>query len=292
MYKTIGLVIRPDNALATETAQRLLEHIHVLGLKAVVSSRDGEPVNFDPELFVPLGKLSEHCDLAIVIGGDGSLLGAARALSSQSIPVLGVNRGSLGFLTDISPEDAIFALDEALAGRGIEDRRHLLGVTVIRDNHKIASGTALNDVVLHKGSSARMLGFSVSVDGTYVYDAMADGLIIATPTGSTAYSLSAGGPMLHPSLPALVITPMFPHTLTHRPLVISDQQTICLSVRDQHQSLPLISCDGQTHITVMPGDSIQVERLDQALVLLHVDQDYDYYQVCREKLGWASRLVD
>lgn len=137
-----------------------------------------------------------------------------------------------------------------------------------------------------------MLSFNVSVDGKTVYDARADGLIVATPTGSTAYSLSAGGPILHPSLNAWVIVPMFPHTMADRPLVLMDDAVICLSITDTNPSLPLISCDGQTHISVMPSDRIQIQKLPEQLHLLHPGDDYDYYAVCRQKLGWASRLGD
>ncbi len=292
MIQTIGLVIRAENASATATAQRVIEHIATLGLDWVVSAREGIPEGFEPGHSVDLVDLSDHCDLVMVIGGDGSMLGAARALARADTPVLGVNRGSLGFLTDIRPEDAIEALDQALSGDCSVDRRNLIGVTVERDGECIASGSALNDIVLHKGSSARMLSFDVAVGGQKVYDAKADGLIVATPTGSTAYSLSAGGPILHPSLSAWVVTPMFPHTMADRPLVIGDHQALCLSITDQHHSLPLISCDGQTHISVMPGDRIMIRKLDEQLHLLHPGRDYNYYAVCREKLGWATRLGD
>ncbi|QGG80333.1 NAD(+) kinase [Litorivicinus lipolyticus] len=292
MIKTIGLVIRADNASATATAQRVVEHAQSKGLNWVVSAREGVPDGFVAAHSVELSELSAHCDLVMVIGGDGSMLGAARALAKADTPVLGVNRGSLGFLTDIRPEDAIQALDQALAGDCLIDRRNLIGVVVERDGERIASGSALNDIVLHKGNSARMLSFDVAVGGQKVYDAKADGLIVATPTGSTAYSLSAGGPILHPSLSAWVVVPMFPHTMADRPLVIGDDQILCLSITDQHQSLPLISCDGQTHISVMPGDRIMIRKLKEQLHLLHPGKDYNYYAVCREKLGWATRLGD
>ena len=292
MYKALGLIIRPDNELASATAHRLRQHALDRGMQVVVTGREAMPEGFDSSEYVPLNELADHCDLAAVIGGDGSLLGAARALARSGVPVLGINRGNLGFLTDIHPDNANDALDAALADKGHLDRRSLIGVTVTRDGQQIAAGSALNDIVLHKGSSARMLAFDVHLGDKEVYQAKADGLIVATPTGSTAYSLSAGGPILHPSLSAWVIVPMFPHTLTDRPLVLADDQALHLSITDQHQSLPLISCDGQTHISVMPGDQIKIEKLDAYLNLLHVDGEYDYFAVCREKLGWATRLGD
>ena len=292
MYKALGLIIRPDNELASATAHRLRQHALDRGMQVVATGREAMPEGFDSSEYVPLNELADHCDLAAVIGGDGSLLGAARALARSGVPVLGINRGNLGFLTDIHPDNANDALDAALADKGHLDRRSLIGVTVTRDGQQIAAGSALNDIVLHKGSSARMLAFDVHLGDKEVYQAKADGLIVATPTGSTAYSLSAGGPILHPSLSAWVIVPMFPHTLTDRPLVLADDQALHLSITDQHQSLPLISCDGQTHISVMPGDQIKIEKLDAYLNLLHVDGEYDYFAVCREKLGWATRLGD
>ena len=292
MIQRLGLVIRPDNESATLTAKRVIDHAVGLGLEWVVTGREGVPAGFEPSSTVALADLANHCDLVMVIGGDGSLLGAARALAKSDTPVLGINRGSLGFLTDISPDNATDALDLAIAGNCGIDRRHLIGVSVERDGELIATGSALNDIVLHKGNSARMLSFNVAVDDKTVYDARADGLIIATPTGSTAYSLSAGGPILHPSLRAFVVVPMFPHTMADRPLVLSDDAVICLSITDKHQSLPLISCDGQTHISVMPGDRIEIRKLPEQLHLLHPGDEYDYYAVCRQKLGWASRLGD
>lgn len=292
MYTSLGLVIRPENPQATATARGLVEQGREAGLSVVVTSRDGIPQGFEHADYVPLNELAKHCDLAAVIGGDGSLLGAARALSRSGVPVLGINRGNLGFLTDIHPDDAQRALAQALEGKGSLDQRSLIGVTVTRQGEQIAAASALNDIVLHKGSSARMLSFDVHLGEQEIYQAKADGLIVATPTGSTAYSLSAGGPILHPSLNAWVIVPMFPHTLADRPLVLADDQAIHLSITDQHQSLPLISCDGQTHISVMPGDGIRIEKLDEQLNLLHVDGEYDYFAVCREKLGWATRLGD
>ncbi|MGB0965792.1 MAG: NAD(+) kinase [Litorivicinus sp.] len=292
MYKALGLIIRPENELATATAHRLRDQAIAAGLSVVVTARETRPEGFDEQDYVPLNDLAQHCDLAAVIGGDGSLLGAARALARSGVPVLGINRGNLGFLTDIHPDDASDALNLALEGKGSLDQRALIGVTVTRDGQQIAAGSALNDIVLHKGSSARMLSFDVHHGTQQVYQAKADGLIVATPTGSTAYSLSAGGPILHPSLSAWVVVPMFPHTLADRPLVLADNQALHLSITDQHQALPLISCDGQTHISVMPGDQIQIEKLDAYLNLLHVDGEYDYFAVCREKLGWATRLGD
>jgi NAD+ kinase len=233
--------------------------------------------------------LGEVCDMVIVVGGDGSLLGAARALAKHNIPVLGINRGSLGFLTDIRPDELEVKVAEVLDGHYLVENRFLLQAEVRRHAEAIGQGDALNDVVLHPGKSTRMIEFELYIDGQFVCSQKADGLIVATPTGSTAYALSAGGPIMHPKLDAIVIVPMYPHTLSGRPIVVDGNSELKIVVSKDMQIYPQVSCDGQNHFTCAPGDTITVSKKAQKLRLIH-PLDHNYYEVCRTKLGWGSKL--
>ena len=224
----------------------------------------------------------------IVVGGDGSLLGAARALARHNIPVLGINRGNLGFHRHPSRRAGDQGRRGARRPLPVENR-FLLQAEVRRHNEAIGQGDALNDVVLHPGKSTRMIEFEIYIDGQFVCSQKADGLIIATPTGSTAYALSAGGPIMHPKLDAIVIVPMYPHTLSGRPIVVDGNSELKIVVSQDLQIYPQVSCDGQNHFTCAPGDTITVSKKPQKLRLIH-PLDHNYYEVCRTKLGWGSRL--
>jgi len=228
-------------------------------------------------------KIPNEIDLMIVVGGDGSLLNAARLALPKDIPVLGINRGQLGFLTDIHP-DHLEKIADVLNGKLLLEKRFLLQATLSR---KIL-GMALNDVVLLPGDTAQLIEFDTLINGNLVCEQRADGMIIATPTGSTAYALSAGGPILHPQLNAIALVPMFPHTLSSRPIVVEGDARIELIIRESNETSPCISCDGQTKISVKPGDRIQIQKTKKSLRLIHPN-DYDYYATLREKLGWQMR---
>ena len=264
-FKRIGLVGRPGHSGVVDSLRSIGNVLQSLGLTVVVDEQSGDLLKggrfelMDPE------RLAAQCDLVIVVGGDGSMLGVAPMLAAQEVPVLGVNRGRLGFLTDILPNE-------------IEER---LG--------EILSGRALNDVVLHPGTSARMLEFELFIDDQFVHSQQSDGLIVATPTGSTAYSLSAGGPIMHPSLNALVLVPMYPHSLSSRPLVIDADSTIRVLVGQQRSIIPQVSCDGTPGFAARPGDELIVRKKPGALRLIH-PLDHNFYQTCRSKLGWGNRL--
>ena len=212
-FKRIALIGRSGHQQATETIARLIDYLRAEGLDIWVVDDIASIDGFSDLPHCTLEHIGQKVDLAIVVGGDGSLLGASRALANFGTPVLGINRGTLGFLTDIRPSEAIEKVGQALLGQFTEEKRWLNSVEVIRDEQIIAQATALNDVVLHKGQSARMLGFDLCIDDQFVYSSRSDGLIVSTPTGSTAYALSAGGPIMHPKLNALVLVPMFPHNI-------------------------------------------------------------------------------
>ncbi|MDC1207740.1 NAD(+) kinase [Litorivicinus sp.] len=288
-FNRIGLIGRADHIETLSTIARLVDFLSNREIEVWLEDDVFDDGEFPGIPHCALEYIGEKIELAIVVGGDGSLLGASRALAKFDTPVLGINRGTLGFLTDIRPQDAIEKITQALAGEFTEEVRALNEVEVLRNGLVIASAIALNDVVLHKGQSARMLGFDLCIDDQFVYSSRSDGLICSTPTGSTAYALSAGGPIMHPKLDALVLIPMFPHTLNARPIVVPASSVILVTVTEKHQALPQVSCDGQIHISLLLGDQIMIRRSEQNLKLLH-PPGYSYYEICRSKLQWGGRI--
>ena len=202
-----------------------------------------------------------------------------------------MNRGRLGFLTDISPNELEEKIKDVLSGQYMQERRFLLDVNIKRNGEPIGSGSALNDVVLHPGKSTRMIGFDLFIEGQFVYSQRSDGLIVSTPTGSTAYSLSAGGPLLHPKLDAIALVPMFPHTLSSRPIVVDGKSEIKIVIGEGNEIYPQVSCDGQLHIPVAPGDAVSITKKPHKVRLIH-PLSHNFYETCREKLGWANNLTD
>lgn len=234
-------------------------------------------------------EMGDAVDLVIVVGGDGSLLGFGREMAASGVPVVGVNRGGLGFLAAISPDQIETKFAEILSGQyGVEDH-FLLQASVLRHGQVIAQQSALNDVVVSPGGVMGMMEFALWLDDEFVYDQRSDGLIVASPTGSTAYALSAGGPIMHPGLNALVVVPMFPHTLTSRPLVVPGDQVLRLKLLEDPGTPPQISCDSQVQIRFEIGDEIQIQKHPSQLKLLY-PSDHSFYEACRSKLDWASRL--
>ena len=288
-FKRVALIGRAGHQQAIKTIARLVDFLRQQSLEIWIEDEIADVGEFSGLPHCALDHIGQKVELAIVVGGDGSLLGVSRALAQFDTPVLGINRGTLGFLTDIRPSEAIDKVGQALQGQFTEEKRRLNAVEVIREDQIIARATALNDVVLHKGQSARMLGFDLSIDGQFVYSSRSDGLIVSTPTGSTAYALSAGGPIMHPKVDALVLVPMFPHTLNARPIVVPANCIVSVTVTEKHQALPQVSCDGQTHISLLLGDQIVIRQSEEELTLLH-PPGYSYYDVCRSKLQWGGRI--
>lgn len=235
--------------------------------------------------------IGSEADLIIVLGGDGSMLSAARSLLQFGKPMLGINRGRLGFLTDISPDRLREQIGAVLRGDCSSEERFLLDVCVERQGQVIAEGDALNDVVVNSGTSARMIEVELYIDDEFVNRQRADGLIVSTPTGSTAYSLSGGGPIMHPSLDALLVLPMFPHALSSRPIVIRGTSEIRIDVLARNRIHPPVTCDGQVNMTARPGDSVVLRRNPAVLTLLH-PPGYSFYASCRDKLQWSGALVN
>jgi NAD+ kinase len=236
-------------------------------------------------------EIGQHSDLVIVAGGDGSLLSAARTMAKYDTSVLGVNRGRLGFLTDITPDQIAEQIPRVLDGDYVTESRFLLDAHVERDGEIVAKADALNDVVVNSGTSAQMIEIELTVDNAFVYRQRADGLIVSTPTGSTAYSLSGGGPIMHPSLDAIVLVPMFPHALSSRPIVVDGNSEIRVDILQRNRIHPPVTCDGQVNMTARPGDSVVIRKKPHVLSLLH-PVGHSFYASCRDKLRWGDALVD
>ncbi len=288
-FKQIGVIGRLGSPKVLETFNRLKLFLQARGSQVILDQALADHLSEPGLRFATRDQLGVLCDLVIVIGGDGSLLGAARALAAYNVPLLGINRGRLGFLTDVTPIRLEEQLDQVLEGQYIVETRFMLGADLRRDGVQYAQGVALNDVVLHAGLATRMIEFELFIEGQFVYSQRSDGLIISTPTGSTAYALSAGGPIMHPKLDALVLAPMHPHTLSSRPIVVDGNSEVKLVIGSLNDAHPHISCDGQEDIAAAPGDTITIRKRPYRLKLIH-PLNHNFYQVCRTKLGWGNRL--
>lgn len=285
-FRTIGLIPKPGDVLLVDTVRALLGYLRARKLEVLVDQSAGVLLQHTGEAGVQRHEIARRCDLAIVVGGDGTLLHAARALVDYDVPLLAINRGRLGFLADISPNEMLAQLDEILAGRYKDEKRYLLQAEVTRGERIIAQSDAFNEVVAHVHGSVRMIELEIYIDGRFVNLLRADGLIVSTPTGSTAYALSGGGPILYPSLEAIVLVPICPHTLTNRPIVV-DAASRVEAILCRHNTAPArASFDGQGDVDLAPEDRIRITRKTAALRLIQ-PQDHDYFQILRAKLRWG-----
>ncbi len=288
-YKTIGLIGKPNHQGANTTIQVLHDYLVNNQYKVLVENTVASSVSIKNLSICSLTDIGKQADLAIVVGGDGYMLGAARVLSCFDIGVIGVNRGNLGFLTDLSPEKIIEPLIKILAGESHAEQRFIIEAEVYRHGKLKSSNSAVNEAVLHAGKVASMIEFEVYIDGCFMFSQRSDGLIVSTPTGSTAYSMSAGGPILTPNLNALSLVPMFPHTLTSRPIVVDGDSEIKLILANENQESLQVSCDGHVILSVMPGDEVVIKKSASAICLVH-PLDHDYFKVLRSKLSWGNKL--
>lgn len=288
-FQTIALIGKPRNPEALQTHKSLYDWLISKGYEVLVDHRLANDLDVPKNALCDLLTIGDKANLAIVVGGDGNMLGAARVLSRFDVAVIGVNRGNLGFLTDLAPEAFDSELEKVLQGEFITENRFLLEAEVHRHGQIKSRNAALNEAVLHPDKIAHMIEFEVYIDDSFAFSQRSDGLIISTPTGSTAYSLSGGGPILSPSLNAISLVPMFPHTLSCRPLVVNGNSRIKLLVSPTNGSTLEVSCDGQVSLPVSPGDEIHIYQSPEQLQLIH-PKNYNYYNVLRGKLGWSSKL--
>ncbi|HHN65981.1 MAG TPA: NAD(+) kinase [Nitrospirae bacterium] len=233
------------------------------------------------------GEIPDLIDVLIVLGGDGTMLSAARLVAEKGIPILGINLGGLGFITEVNRSEVFSAMETMLKGECSVEERMMLEADIIRHGETIGSYTVLNDVVITKGALARIIDLETFIDHTYVTTYKADGLIISTPTGSTAYNLSAGGPIIHPSLNCIVITPICPHTLTNRPIVVSEGSLIEISMLSESEDV-FLTLDGQVGFSLKKSDIVEVKKSPHKTRLL-IPCERDYFKILREKLKWGER---
>jgi NAD+ kinase len=281
-----ALIGRFSDARVAESALTLLPHLKKRGVRALLPESDPLDAPEDQVVRVPEDQIAERADLVIAIGGDGTLLYAAGLVAHRGVPLIGINRGRLGFLTDVLPQDMLASVDAALDGRCERDERALLEARLVRSDNSVTRALALNDVVLQKWQTGRMLDFETWIDGVYVNTHGGDGLVVASSTGSTAYALSCGGPIVAPHLDALVVAPICPHTLSDRPIVVSGRSVIAVKLIDRPDTRAQITCDGVPLGELLPGDRLEVHPTERKITLLHPER-FEYYRLLRSKLHWG-----
>lgn len=284
-FSRIGLISKTGDPRVRDTLHRLITYLRGRGLEILLEADMRERIDTGDLPLLERPALAGACDLAIVVGGDGTMLNAARDLAPAGVALIGINLGRLGFMTDILPEDMTDDLDRILSGQYREESRTLLHARVLRGDQVVNASDALNDVVVHKWDIARMIELEVHIDGNLLSTQRADGLIVCTPTGSTAYALSGGGPILHPRLDAFGLVPICPHSLNNRPIVIDDAAIIDIGLHGDDTQAQ-VTCDGQVNFTLMPGDRVRVCRHEHQLRLIHTP-GYDYFGILQRKFGWG-----
>lgn len=287
-FQTIAIVGKPRHDIALETHLAVYNWLKDRQYDVMVESKIAEQLGLPKAMSI--AQIGETADLVIVIGGDGNMLGMARQLAQYDVPLIGINRGNLGFLTDIAPKTAFEQLYSCLErGEFIIEERFLLDAKIEKNGKVIEQNNALNEVVVHSSQIARTIDFEVCIDGKFAFSQRSDGLIISTPTGSTAYSLSAGGPILTPNLNAIALVPMNPHSLSSRPLVVDGDSVISLRFAQYNQPNLVVSCDSQRLLPFSSDERVIVQKSPDTLQLLHL-KDYNYFTVLGSKLGWLSKL--
>jgi NAD+ kinase len=286
VFHTIGLIGKFGDPHVADTLNQIAAHLRQRELRVLLDESSARLIPDNGLEVASRTTIGEQCDLAIIMGGDGTMLNAARSLVNYEVPILGVNLGRLGFLADVSPGEIPHSLDRVLAGQFREAHRSLLHAQVIHEGRIASETDALNDVVVHKREVARMIEVDTFLDGRFVNTYRADGLIISTPTGSTAYALAGGGPIIHPGLEAVVLVPICPHTLTHRPIVVKADCVIEVVLNAANSTQTQITCDGQVSLAIEPGDRIVIRKKDRKVRLIH-PVNHDYFKLLRAKLRWG-----
>jgi len=284
-FKTIALIGKHKNPQIAEPILDLAKYLHQRNFEVLVDHLTASHFSSNEYPALTLEEIGKQADLAVVMGGDGTMLNIARMLAAYDVPLIGINQGRLGFLTDLSIDTMLETLNDMLDGQYTTERRMLLYTEVLRNENNIYSALAFNDVVLYRGMSSGMIEFEVKINQEYVNTLRADGLIIATPTGSTAYALSSGGPILHPSLDLIELVPVCPHTLSNRPIVVGPDACIEVSLYSTNEIR--VHCDSHSSFDLEQTDKIVVRRYPKTVRLLH-SANHSYYRMLREKLGWSE----
>lgn len=285
-FRSVALIGKPDAERIGQTLPAVCAHLKRRGLRVIVEAGCAALVEADCEI-QPLEALGRHCDLAIVIGGDGTLLSAARVLAEQDIPLIGVNLGRLGFLVDISPKEVTKSLDGILDGHYRSEDRLLLEARIERGGRVLHRQTAVNEVVVHRWNTTSMIEIVTFIDGVFLNSQRSDGLIVSTPTGSTAYALSGGGPILYPTLKAIVLVPINPHSLTNRPIVVADDSVVEIAFRPSKEFKARLSCDNVSLPDLELDDRIRIAKAPHPVRILH-PLGHDFFEILRLKLNWSG----
>ncbi|MGB8855991.1 MAG: NAD kinase [Burkholderiales bacterium] len=286
-FKTLGLIGRPDTPTLADHIKSLMQYLASRGVNVLLEKNTAVQTAIGVSTALELKQLCGKVDLVVVMGGDGTMLSAARVVAPFNVPMVGINLGRLGFLTDIAMPDTQVLLGGILDGEYTSEKRLLLNAQILRGGKPVFSTIALNDVVVSRGAMGSMIEFEVYVDDFFVYNLRSDGLILATPTGSTAYSLSAGGPILNPHLSAFTLVPISPHTLSNRPIVLSSDSEV--TVKLIRGANARVNFDVQSFFDIHAGDEVFVKANANPVRLIH-PKGYSYYAMLREKLHWSEKL--
>jgi len=283
-FSTAGVIIKPGDDGVTQTLTEVIKALSAQNIKVLLE--DSAKLVLPETPTVSIEEIAQQCDLAVVIGGDGTLLHAARNLVDHDVPIVGVNRGRLGFLVDVPPSDGLAELTNILSGEYHSEERIILETRILRDGECINTSYSFNDTVVRVKDVLQIMDFDIIIDDVLVTHQRADGLIMATPSGSTAYSLSNGGPIVGPTINAVILQPICPHTLTSRPLMVSSDSAVRVHLWDDKVMEAQVVCDGQVYMPATLGDMIEMRVKDQRVRLLH-PTSYDYHRILREKLNWG-----
>jgi len=284
-FRTVALIGKYQSREIAESLLSLAAFLRGRGVTVLLEETTATAVGASDYAVAGYETIGERADVAVILGGDGTMLNAARHLARFEVPLVGINQGRLGFMTDIALGAMTESIAAMLEGKFLREQRFLLRAEVLRDGEPAFQTLALNDVVVNKGEIGRMIELEVKVDGELIHVLRADGLIVATPTGSTAYALSANGPILHPSVPGIAIVPLCPHALSNRPITVSDSCTIDVALLPPHAAR--VHFDGQTRFDARAGDVVRIARSRHHITLLH-PPGYSYFAMLREKLHWSS----
>lgn len=286
-FNTIALIGKHNTASGAHSLARLGHYLSGRGHNVFIAAHTADICQINDFPVAPLLEIGQKADLAIVMGGDGTLLNIARTLVDEKVPLIGINQGRLGFLADVSIDTMFSTLDEMLEGQYMAEDRLLLEASVERNDDLVMATYALNDVVVNKSVTGRLIEFEVYIDNQFVYSQRADGLVVSSPTGSTAYSLSAGGPILFPTLEAFTMVPICPHTLSARAIAVNSRSDVEINLI--HGDDARVHFDGQMHADLKVGDRVLIRRAINTIRLLH-PEGHNYFDTLREKLHWGEKL--
>jgi NAD+ kinase len=286
-FHTVGLVGKYDNQGMEVSVRALGDFLRERGHAVLLATQTAEHLGVTDFPTGSLHDVATGSDVMVVLGGDGTMLSIARELAPHGVPLIGINQGRLGFLTDITVEDMYDAVAEILSGQYVAEERILLNGQIRRKGERVYEATAFNDVVVGKGGSGRLIDLEIAINSEFVYSQRADGLVVTSPTGTTAYALSAGGPIVHPTLEAVALVPICPHTLSARPIVVSSHSRI--EIHLTHCDDARVHFDGQHYFDLAAGDHVWITRASRPVTLLH-PHSYSYYDTLRQKLHWGKKL--